>query len=341
MHPKRLRESPHRFQWSDELVELLGKVTDTRVAELAGVSLTTVRAERRRRGIPSFDRRRPAFTWTPESVAMLGRDTDANVAAELDVHPCTVARERRIRGIPSFTDRRGRRTSARTWTAEEVAMLGAEPDSAVAESLGISVSCVAMKRKVLGIPPLHTPPTPVDWTRERLALLGTIPDLEVARRLGTTPLTVRKKRERHGIPPLVQKGRMYERTPELEQLLELPDREIRRRTAMSQTTIYKLRAEYEAPAPRRESSRWTPEVEERLGKEPDSSVARDLGITPGGVFRRRRELGIGAFAERPPWTEAEVALLGVVPDRQVAETVGRSLQAVRSKRHALKIPPPG
>jgi hypothetical protein len=57
--PKRLSESPRRFQWTDELVELLGKIPDTEVAQRAGVSCTTVLAERQRRGLPSFDRRRP------------------------------------------------------------------------------------------------------------------------------------------------------------------------------------------------------------------------------------------------------------------------------------------
>jgi hypothetical protein len=334
--PKRLSESPRRFQWTDELVELLGKIPDTEVAQRAGVSCTTVLAERQRRGLPSFDRRRPRFEWTPDAIALLGRDTDVHVAEELDVHPVTVARKRRILGIPSYVDRSGRATSARTWTPEEISALGTEPDRAIAERLGISASCVTMKRLILGIPPWHTPPDPVDWSADRVGLLGVIPDLELARRLNTTPRTVRKRRESLGIPPFSDKQMMYERTGVLETLLELPDQDIKRRTGMCQTTVYKLRAEYGVPPPEVESSRWTPEVLARLGKEPDAHIARDLGLTPCGVAVKRYALGISS--SRRDWTEPEVAALGTAPDREVAEELGRSIRAVRSKRHVLKIP---
>jgi hypothetical protein len=63
------------------------------------------------------------------------------------------------------------------------------------------------------------------------------------------------------------------------------------------------------------------------------------------VERRRRtalELGLGRHLKTgyhgPWWTKAEMALLGRVPDEEVARRTGRSVNAARVKRESLGRP---
>src|SRR5438874_2225213 len=51
-----------------------------------------------------------------------------------------------------------------------------------------------------------------------------------------------------------------------------------------------------------------------LGTRPDRQVARLLGKSLGTVAARRRKLGLACHYEHRPWTEHELALLGVKPD---------------------------
>lgn len=43
------------YSWPEELAALLGKISDRELARRAGVSVSTVEAERRRRGIEPFE----------------------------------------------------------------------------------------------------------------------------------------------------------------------------------------------------------------------------------------------------------------------------------------------
>jgi hypothetical protein len=84
------------------------------------------------------------------------------------------------------------------WTDEEIALLGREHDSAVAERLGVPKYTVENKRRRLGIPGIVK-----RWTDEEVALLGTKTDREIASQLGRETAAVRRKREIMGIPPFV------------------------------------------------------------------------------------------------------------------------------------------
>jgi hypothetical protein len=52
-------------------------------------------------------------------------------------------------------------------------------------------------------------------------------------------------------------------------------------------------------------------------------------------------LGIPAWnvSYSRPWTTAEEALLGVVPDRELAERLGRTFLAVQARREIKHLPP--
>ncbi len=85
----------------------------------------------------------------------------------------------------------------------------------------------------------------------------------------------------------------------------------------------------------------------RKASEKGASKTRGRPLSEGQVEKRRRtalELGLGRYL-RPDyhgylgqrWTEDELALLGALPDEDVAARVGRSVTAVRVKRNKLKL----
>lgn len=87
------------------------------------------------------------------------------------------------------------------WTDEEIAMLGKEPDSALAAKLGLHATTVRGKRARLGIPPA-VPPGAVPiytWSADMVARLGTITDAELASEWGMSTTTVAQERRTRGI----------------------------------------------------------------------------------------------------------------------------------------------
>ena len=91
--------------------------------------------------------------------------------------------------------------------------------------------------------------------------------------------------------------------------------------------------------PKNEYLKWTPELIARLGKEPDSGIARSMGASPSAVCMKRRELKIPKFAKvRFNWTVTRTKMLGKKSDRRVAESLGIPLKMVTKKRVKLGIP---
>ena len=90
---------------------------------------------------------------------------------------------------------------------------------------------------------------------------------------------------------------------------------------------------------------WTPEEDALLGTASDRDLADRLGLHADTVGRRRRALGIASYSKRSypipahEWTGEEVALLGKVPDEEVARRLGLSYEVVGYRRRRLGIPP--
>lgn len=98
--------------------------------------------------------------------------------------------------------------------------------------------------------------------------------------------------------------------------------------------------------------KWTPELEARLGKVADSTLANEMGITRKSVTYRRDQLSIPAAYDRtnntppPPmgghnrieFPPDVIAKFGKFPDHAIAAEFGCSKKAVTSRRNALGIP---
>lgn len=289
---KRTSERSYRFRWPAHLARLLGRVPDPVLAARAGVHPTTVAKERRRRGIAAFTSQRAAIKWTEKMLDLLGTDSDAHVAAELGLHRGSVSRMRRILDIPAFGPQGG--LAKVKWTSRALALLGQAPDEEVARQLGLSRATVLVERQVLGIPSFRLPHPRIAWSGKVLGLLGRVPDTEIGRRFRINPTSIEGKRRQLGIPPY-RDSRPILRSPRLKALLKLRTFELRKKYGLWPATVVQLRRELGVPRPYVEPQRWTPDAVARLGKEPDTAIARDLGITSGTVGDKRHRLGISAF----------------------------------------------
>jgi hypothetical protein len=70
------------------------------------------------------------------------------------------------------------------------------------------------------------------------------------------------------------------------------------------------------------------------------NVAKRVGRTLQGVSARRRALGLPRFGKPfRPWTRAEDALLGTIPDKQLVRRLKRSYGAIAARRQMLRILP--
>lgn len=78
----------------------------------------------------------------------------------------------------------------------------------------------------------------------------------------------------------------------------------------------------------------------KLGKFPDTALADEFGVPLHHVRRARVDRGIApANREEYVWNKSQLALLGVVPDFELARRWGLAPNTVGNKRRKLGIPP--
>ncbi len=287
--------------------------------------------ERKRRGIEAFKPVGEPIAWTRERIGLLGTDSDAAVARELGLHCASVKYKRQLLRIPPCHPKRRPSTVGYLWTPEEVALLGTMPDAALARALGITKGMVTWKRMTTGIPAFRTKRRTYPWTEELIALLGRMPDREVARISGFSVSAVQRKRAALGIAAEGKFGVVVP-TPDLVELLHQKSVEVRLQTGLSPTTIRVLRQKLGIQRFRR----WTPELIARLGHEPDSRIARELGISATSVHKKRWRHGIPPFQARRQWRPEELEMVGTDPDEEVAERLGRTPEAVAKVRRSRR-----
>jgi DNA-binding CsgD family transcriptional regulator len=325
----------NQFRWPERLARKLGKVPDQKLAREAGVHPETVVNERRRRGIPPSAPRRPRIEWTRPMLSLLGTGTDKDVAAELGLDVGSVSRKRKGLGIEPYG-----RPSVETglgWSKREDALLGTAPDHVIARRIHKRRSAVAYRRMVLEVPPFLPAPPAVKWTKKMRDRLGELPDSEIARRFGISVKGVRQERKRRRIAGMVD-SRLIEATPELSRLLrERESNQVAKVARISHNAVGRLRKTLSIPPPKPPSP-WTNGVLRRLGRDSDTEIARQLGLTAATVAKKRQEIG-GSKWRLKRWAPREDAVLGTLPDREAARRLGRTYKAVKHRRHLLGIEP--
>ena len=187
------------------------------------------------------------------------------------------------------------------WSKKLLKLLGKMPDMVLARRMGVHFTTVSEERWRRRIRAFREPLPPIQWTPQMINQLGTDFDWAIGERLGLPLHCVRRKRQLLGITPY---GESYSRKS------------------------------YNA-------FRWTKQRISLLGKEPDTKVARRLGVLPGTVWRKRVQLGIPAFEPKRhiKWTKAGIALLGKLSDKALAKRWGVRPETIARKRRDLGIAP--
>jgi hypothetical protein len=130
---------------------------------------------------------------------------------------------------------------------------------------------------------------------------------------------------------------------EEELLGTMPDKRLARRLNRSAETVRTRRANKGIPVFNPKKHWWTPDDDKLLGLRPDAQVAMLLGIKASAVKHRRQQLRISLPGQErkisppKPWGAEDDAMLGTVPDAEVAHRLGRTASCVKARRVRLGI----
>ncbi len=156
-------------QLLDDHRHLVGVNTDTELAEMLGISFSTVHEYRTERGIaraPHSPRElgKVARAIVLANRALLGKTPDDDVAARLGVHPSLILRVRKELGIAASREWRSRgaprSAPVRDLLDAHREILGITTDRDIAERLGCSIESVRQFRLTEGISKVVASATP-------------------------------------------------------------------------------------------------------------------------------------------------------------------------------------
>ncbi len=190
---------------------------------------------------------------------------------------------------------------------------------------------------MLGLPPFHpahlnlsNPAYP--WTPADLALLGQQPDPQVAERLGIHRNVVQQKRQEMGIPPFHTPHRWQWTAEMLELLGKVPDKVFAKRFGIGLTAVYRKRLRLGIPPSRltRASRFWPGSGERASGSAPAEPPAGRAGreVSPPAIANLERT----PARPRLVWPKKLVALLGQIPDQELARRAGVGVDTVATER---------
>jgi hypothetical protein len=170
---------------------MIGKLSDTKLAKLAGVDASHVRYYRKIHGIkPSFGN----FSLPPAKRDLLGTAPDTDLARKWGLKAQHLRAYRNSLGIPAYKE-------PEFWTPDKVALLGRVSDNSLAKEWQVYSSKVTNARNVRGIPPADsfTVDMSIQWTQTMIAKLGTMPDAQLSKILKLAVTTISIKRRELGI----------------------------------------------------------------------------------------------------------------------------------------------
>ncbi|HEX9046564.1 MAG TPA: hypothetical protein VF988_06010, partial [Verrucomicrobiae bacterium] len=242
----------------------------------------------------------------------LGKVPDSVLARRLRCPIKEVVAERERRGIALPT-------GPRRWTAREIRLLGQMNDHELARRLRRPKQHVHRQRKQLKIPPFKPRPRFRVWKPAEYRILGTVTDAEAAQILGRTKASVQLARVRSGIPPF--NHRPSWKPEEIALLGSASDEEVARQLGRSVLAVRTARQQHTEvrfptglPAQVLDTSKE--EVKATLRECTIPEAAARLGCPALAVVRARKELGI--HGKHGNWKPEEDALLGTMPDKDVA-----------------------
>lgn len=293
---------------TDDIVALLGKVSDNDLAKTSGLARTSIRKARVSRNIPAFTGLHPieighdtpkACSNTPIPTTKLDEVTmrlmawcsDIQLASHLGISKWQAKEIRHQHGMIKLCLRK---TPPPTLFQD----LGKKPDTTLAASHGLSIISIRSIRENLGIASYKK--TNALLNENVITRLGSLPDNELAQQTGLTDKIIRTERVKRGIPPY---SKYTESLPAL--ISELP---------MSKKKLIEL-------------LQWAG----------DTFAAEKLGISAFKLKQVRAHLEIKSLNLKTKPTKSLLAMIGKQPDADVARRFKRSVHYVRSIRLKMSI----
>lgn len=285
-----------------EMLPLLGKKTDTAIAEELGIPAVTVYQTRKKLGIYRAIKLPVPEVDQKELIDLLGKETDAEIAKKFGYSKTGIALIRKNLGIKSFTQNR----ISPEKKEKILPLLGKEPDKVIAEKFGIPCSYVKQYRKKLGIKISNASIKKEDESMI-LDLLGKTSDLSIAKKTGYSIYTIIKFRKEQNIEPF-SKNKLDRLTPkDRKKLLSMigknHDKIIAEKFDISSEAVRRIRIKMNIPALREEKNledtiKQNKDLIALLGTMTDKNVADKTGISIQVIGKIRRKLNIPSFDKR-------------------------------------------
>jgi hypothetical protein len=351
---------------SQEPVEGLGSMPDTKLAALFGVSRFVVAEARELRGIPTY-----AFSKTLETnaefIALLGSVSDRALVEQFGGSISTVKKIRDGLGLPPY---------APVLSSEIEVCLGKMSDNEVAFKFGKKSYYIRKERQKLEIPAFSLTET-LSKDEVFISLLGVIPDTELAFKYVCSISAIKRSRLKHARPMCnhIEKAKENakwdaNRTEAISLLGTVTDAELSRRfggfssryayqrkilgIAPFLTATQSLKRQMPPSSPvnvqnnnqaleepkqsRRSIGRPKFELPDDviplLGTINDSELSRQTGISKERISRNRSWLGIQACRFQNTVAPGLLESLGKMTDTEVAAMFGCT--AVWAKKERLK-----
>ncbi len=171
------------------------------------------------------------------------------------------------------------------WPNNLLARLGKEPDTHIAQSMGVGTWVVCAKRNSLGIPKYKI----VQWVPEWIGRLGKEPDSVIARLMGASVTAVSMKRCQMRIPKFV-KVKFNWTVTRTKRLGKKSDRMVAESLGLPVKMVAGKRHALGIPCA--SVSRWTPEILADIGLMPDLDLVRKhrYKISRAAVAAKRRNM---------------------------------------------------
>ena len=216
------------------------------------------------------------------------------------------------------------------WQKWELELLGKYPDEETAGRIGRSIKAVTSRRRKLRIPMFNSGVQ--RWQKWEKELLGKISDRDFSSQTGRNLKAVRNMRCFLGIEHCGGPMTRLWKKRELRLLGKYPDREVARLIGRSHQSVRAARYAHGIKSFYGVARRWNRREDKLLERFNSAEVARRTARSLEAIRKRRQFLGLPPPPSFKTWSNTDLALLGTMPDSELAKRLNRTDCAVRYRR---------
>ncbi len=278
------------IEWSQEMLDRLGEVSDLEFAEYFGISYVSARNKRVLMDIPNAvtGELTPLPQLCPAAIKKLGKITDLEISQQYNFIRYNIRLVRQYYGIPPLSPpKKGRKYD---WNKKIINKMGKSSDRDLAIEFNIPKGLISRKRRQLGIP-LHQAAASFEWTAIMLKQLPLMAPPFFAQSFKVDLSIVRQKLAELNIT--AHQGAKHWLDDELALVGTHTDAHIAKLLNLNTTLVRLKRRELGIASFRKsEPFDWQPQDITLLGKYTDAEIGYKLGLHPSVVGKTRTRLKI-------------------------------------------------